>query len=311
MAYRILCFDGGGTRGLYMAVLFERLCREIPELVDRADLLAGTSAGALIALGLALGRTPEFMATTYRQRARRIFDDSWLDNIKDLGQLVGAQYENTELRRLCEEVGGATRMKELQKRVLVPAFQLDNRLPGRSWKPKFFHNILPPEGVHLDDSDAEELVVDVALRSSAAPSYFPTYQGYADGGLVANNPSMAAIALALDVRAGNQHLRDVRVLSVGMGTVPKYVDAGASGRLDWGVAQWAFPLIHILFEGVMGVADYQCRQLLGARYHRLSPLLPRDLALDDVKHLDELAGWAMREDIAPTVAWIREEFLAA
>jgi hypothetical protein len=312
MTYRIVCFDGGGTRAVYMALLFQRICAEVPELLDKTHLLAGTSAGSLISLGLALGRTPEFLAELFKARVKEIFDDSWIDDFKDLGQLIGAQYDVDNLRRIATAVAGETRLKDLRKSVIVPAYTLDNHAPGRarSWKPKFFHNIEPPDGVTRLDSDGDELAVDVALRSSAAPSYFPTYQGHADGGLVANNPSMAALALALDVRAANQQLEDIVLLSIGMGTVPKYVDCGPSGRLDWGIAQWAFPLITILFEGVMGVADYQCRQLLGARYHRLSPYLPRDLRLDDTRHIDDMASWATGQDLGPTLAWVREVFLA-
>ena len=63
----------------------------------------------------------------------------------------------------------------------------------RHWKPKFFHNL-----ERGGSKDGGELVVDVALRTSAAPTYFPSYQGYVDGGVVANNPTMAALAQALD-----------------------------------------------------------------------------------------------------------------
>ena len=53
----------------------------------------------------------------------------------------------------------------------------------RAWKAKFFHNYAG------SDSDQGELAVDVALRTSAAPTYFPSYQGFIDGGVVANNPA--------------------------------------------------------------------------------------------------------------------------
>ena len=84
--------------------------------------------------------------------------------------------------------------------VLIPSFQLDNQAPHagqRQWKPKFFHNYPGP------DSDGAELVVDVAMRTSAAPIYFPTYQSYIDGGVVANDPSMAALAHR-NCRAGDE-----------------------------------------------------------------------------------------------------------
>jgi len=54
-SYRILALDGGGIRGLYTAVLLDRLSKEVPGFADRADLLAGTSTGGILALGLAKG----------------------------------------------------------------------------------------------------------------------------------------------------------------------------------------------------------------------------------------------------------------
>jgi len=188
-AYRILSVDGGGIRGLYAAVLLDRLTLEVPTLVDRVDLVAGTSTGGIIALGLAHGLAPADLVALYRDRAKEIFDDSWLDDLKDLGGLTGADYDNENLKKLLGEIfGKRTTLKQLKKRVLVPTFDLDNESPApgkRMWKPKFFHNYPGP------DSDGEELVVDVALRTSAAPTYFPTYQGYIDGAVVANNPAMA------------------------------------------------------------------------------------------------------------------------
>src|SRR5881409_349295 len=88
-AYRILSVDGGVIRGLYAAVLLERLTREVPTLVDGVDLVAGTSTGGIIALGLANGLAPADLVALYRDRAKEIFDDSWLDDLKDLGGLTG------------------------------------------------------------------------------------------------------------------------------------------------------------------------------------------------------------------------------
>ena len=56
--YRILSFDGGGVGGLYTSVLLARLADEVPTLVSGTDFVAGTSTGAIIALGLAKGLQP-------------------------------------------------------------------------------------------------------------------------------------------------------------------------------------------------------------------------------------------------------------
>lgn len=60
---------------------------------------------------------------------------------------------------------GNSKMKNLSKKVMIPAWQLeaDDR---PSWGPKIFHNLKE------DDPVVEEVAVDVVLRSSAAPVYF-------------------------------------------------------------------------------------------------------------------------------------------
>ena len=55
--YRVLSIDGGGIRGLVTTVMLQRLAAEpgLETFLDRADLLAGTSTGGLLALGIAKG----------------------------------------------------------------------------------------------------------------------------------------------------------------------------------------------------------------------------------------------------------------
>src|SRR6185295_6286062 len=165
--------------------------------------------------------------------------DSWWDDIRDLGGISGADYDQKNLERILRNIFGNTRLQDLQKRVLIPTFDLDNENPDqdkRTWNPKFFHNF-PGE-----DTDGTESVVDVALNTSAAPTYFPSHEGFIDGGVVANNPSMAALAQTQDLRntGTSPALKDIFLLSLGTGTNLSFV----KGRnLDWGFAQWAKPLM--------------------------------------------------------------------
>jgi patatin-like phospholipase/acyl hydrolase len=304
MAYRILTLDGGGVRGVYTAVLLERISAEVPSLIGKTHLLAGTSTGGIIALGLASGFAVARLVSLYRDNAARIFDSSWLHELADLHGLSGAEYDNTNLVEILKGQFGPTRLRQLSKKVLVPSFQLDNQDPQagrRMWKPKFFHNFPGP------DSDGDELVVDVALRTSAAPVYFPTYQVYIDGGVVANDPSMAALAQALDKDTGAQKLEDLVLFSVGTGTNPTYI---AGHDLDWGIAQWANPLVSLMIDGVMGVAEYQCRRLLAGRYFRLEPRLPKPIAMDDASAVASLIDYANAVDIAAAVDWLKTTFTA-
>lgn len=305
--YRILSLDGGGIRGVMTAIVLERLEQAVPGWLERADLLAGTSTGGILALGLAFGLTPTDLRKLYELEGKKIFDDSWLDNVRDVGRLIGAEYDNRALARRLQQVFGNARLADLKKRVLIPSFDLDNEKPDpreRSWAPKFFHNFPGP------DSDGDQLVWKVALYTSAAPTIFPTVDGYVDGGVVANNPAMAAVAQTRDRRCFRRPwpLEKLVLLSIGTGRAPQWIKGR---RLDWGYAQWARPLIGILMEGLTGVADYQCRQLLGGRYHRIQPVLsPRRLVpLDDARQIPELVRWAEALPLTATVDWLRSRWL--
>ena len=270
--YRILSLDGGGIRGVLTAAVLQRLQEKVPGLIDNADLIAGTSTGGILALALAFGKSPTELRDLYYNRCGDIFDDSFLDNVFDLGRLTGAQYGNRKLRGMIRSVVGNVQLKDLKKKVLISSFDLDNEHPvpsKRTWKPKFFHNM---DG---DDNDGEELAYKVALYTSAAPTYFPSVDGYVDGGVIANNPSMAALLQTQDKRSRIKNrptLDEVILLSVGTGKPRFYIKGD---RNDWGFAQWAKPILNVMFDGGMGLVEYQCRQLLGRHYHRISPVLER------------------------------------
>src|SRR4051794_6359703 len=188
---RILSVDGGGVRGVIPAVALERLSAEpgLEGWLDRVDLLAGTSTGGLLALSLASGIDVTRIRRLYEERASEVFADTFLDDVKDLGKVLGADYKVANLEREVRSVLGDGTLGQLEKRVLVTAFDLDNEDPrARSWKPKIFHNF---PGA---DSDGERLVYRVATASAAAPTYFETYDGYVDGGVFAINPSVCALA---------------------------------------------------------------------------------------------------------------------
>ena len=299
--YRILSLDGGGIRGIYTAVLLQRLEERIPDLVDRVSLLAGTSTGGIIALGLARGFKIHEIVSLFQESGGEIFNTSRIGKLKDLGGLNGAGYNLRSLKGVLERVFNGTRLDDLEKRVLIPTFDLDDQREGveRTWKAKFFHNFPGP------CSDGGESVVDVALRTSAAPTVFPSYQGFIDGGVVANNPSMAALAQALDRDTGNRTLTDVRLLSLGTGTVPFFIQGD---QLNWGYRQWFKPLMKIMVDGAASVTHFQCMSLLRDRYHRLAPVLPERIRLDEVGKVDSLIAYAHEVKLDRTCAWLEEHF---
>jgi patatin-like phospholipase/acyl hydrolase len=193
---------------------------------------------------------------------------------KVTGGFFRSQYENKALLKALAKVFGDMKLKDLEHKVLIPTFDLDYNGFFRSWKPKFFTN--------FDPIDGEEYVTDVAMRTSAAPTYFPTYQGYVDGGLVANNPSMTALAQALNEGA---RLEDISILSISTGRTHHYI-SGTS--LDWGLSRWLTHIVTMLFEGMVDIADYQCQRILRERYIRIDTMLRRNIDLDDASGLAEM-----------------------
>lgn len=301
--YRILSLDGGGVRGLFSAVILRRLQEEVPGWLEQVDLIAGTSTGGILALGLAHGLSPLALSNLYYEESPYIFDDSVLDDVADMGRLIGADYNTEPLADVLRRVIGHTRLAELQKKVLIAAFDLDNDAEEeseRQWKPKFFHNFPG------SDSDGHRLAYKVALYTSAAPTYFPSVDGYIDGGVVANNPSLAALAQTQDRRAElspRPALHEIALFSLGTGASRHYVEGE---KHDWGYAQWAQPLVNIILGGTMGVTDYQCRQLLNNRYHRYCPLLPQAIDLDDWQKRDDLIRLGERVKLQETVRWLEQ-----
>ncbi|WP_297923230.1 patatin-like phospholipase family protein [Metallibacterium sp.] len=301
--YRILSFDGGGLRGVVTAVLLQRLQAMRPDLLANVALMAGTSTGGLIALGLRRGLAPAALRDMYLRHGAQIFDASLWQRVRSLGTLAGARYPAGGREQVLRELLGAdTRLDQLSGPVLITAFDLDPQAadPAQAtWKPKLFHN-LPGS-----DSDGVMLAWQVGMATSAAPTYFSSFDGYVDGGVYANNPAMCALAQTQDPRTGGPvPWDDIRLLSLGTGIVRSVVPGQT---VDWGYLQWAPKLVALLSDGVSGIADYQCRMMLGAgQYRRYAPFLPpgHNVAMDDVDALPWLVEWAGSLPLQPLLDWL-------
>ncbi len=308
--YRIVSIDGGGIRGLVTTILLQRIISTpgLENFLDKFDLIAGTSTGGLLSLGISNGIDLEEIRKLYVEKGPDIFDDSWLDNLADLGKLRGADYSIKPLRKELKRIFGNTTLGQLKldKRVLITAFDLDNEDPDpsrRKWKPKLFHNY-PGE-----NSDRDSLAADVGLYTSAAPTYFPSVDGYIDGGVYASNPSICALAQTQDKRyKPNPPLKDILLFSVGTGTSLQYIKGKS---LDWGYIKWIRPLIDLMFDGTAGIADYQCTQFLGSRYHRLGPVFPpgTTIPMDGVKRIRDMILFAESFHIGDTLEWLKKSWM--
>jgi patatin-like phospholipase/acyl hydrolase len=302
---RVISFDGGGVRGVIPVVVLQRLQREsgLGELLASTDLFAGTSTGGLIALGLASDLTLQSLLDLYEQRAEKIFHKTIFDDIRDLDKLIGAAYKARNLSRQLHDVFGDRRLDQLSRRVLVPAFDLDNQAAdptARTWKPKIFHNF---PGL---DSDGDQLAYRVGTYTASAPTFFPTADGYVDGGVFATNPSMCALAQTQDPRnepSDRGTLDELVMLSLGTGHSLQYIESPSH---NWGYVQWIRPLINLMLDGVNGIADYQCRQVLRDRYCRFAPTFPPgvNIGQDDTGRIPYMIEFAQQLDLSDLTAWL-------
>jgi patatin-like phospholipase/acyl hydrolase len=322
--YRILSLDGGGIRGVLPARLIEIIAQRYPNLLASVDLIAGTSAGAInaVALTFPVAKSPAELVGLYVNEGRTIFHASALDRLASGWGLIGSKYGTSGRQGVLVDALGpgseSTTLAQLTKRVVLCTFQLDSRNPispspdPRDWKAKFFHNF-PFDNGGVPNADLGVSAIDVALMSSAAPVYFPIFEGFVDGGVVANNPTMCAIAQALnhDEFVGDPNdvvnVADLRVLSIGTGAGKRHFLTEENN--SWGLSEWGFKLVDLLVDSVTGVADYQARQLLdSSHYWRLNPALDDDIGLDDVDAVPRLLqiadDWAKSPDCAAIVTWL-------
>ncbi|SHK50239.1 patatin-like phospholipase family protein [Desulforamulus aeronauticus] len=297
--YRIITFDGGGIRGALSANLIKRLNNAFPGLVQSTAFFAGTSTGSFMALGLAYGLKPEDLVHLYsEERAKFIFKNKRVEVFRP-------KYENDRLRGTLSTVfPDDLRLEDLQRHVLVPSFRVTGK-GEHKWQPIFYHNF--PDSPFL-----KEKVIDVALCSSAAPVYFPSYQNHIDGGVIANNPSTAAIAHTIDTKFANQMMGNICLLSLGTGfsSLQITADTTAWGAFDWALSTSPpFPLLNVLFDGGSEADVYYSKQILKDQYFRLNPRLNKPITLDEYKKIPYLISLAQSYNLRPTLTWLHQNWL--
>ena len=63
-----------------------------------------------------------------------------------------------------------------------------------------------------------------------------------------------------------------------------------------------------MLDDNVGLAYYQCRRVLGERYHRLDPMLSEQISLDGVDQISLLRELAVQVDLSATVVWLAQYF---
>ena len=250
---RILAIDGGGIKGIFAAAFLARLESLLGrKLVEHFDLLAGTSAGGLVALSLGLGHDAGSTVSRYEEAAPRIFKNSGL--ISQLRRLLTSKYSPIPLKRELIDHFGSARVGDSQTRLLIPTLDIAaNRVHiyKTSHHPSLFH-------------DVSVTAVEVALAAVAAPTYFPLYRtrdgaAMVDGGLWAHNPSLLAVIEAITLLDWSRD--EVAVLSIGL--PPEDVTWGKGRSPHIGAYEASFNLANLFTNAQQVSATVNCRQLLG------------------------------------------------
>lgn len=212
--FKILTIDGGGIKGLYSAKIIEHLESKYQcSISDYFDMICGTSTGGLIALALANNIPASKIALMYEQKGSIIFPkrNRWIGIFKQT--FWKGKYSDVPLQIVLQEFFGERKIGDSNNLLCIPSFSLTD---GRPWIFKFDH----VEGGL--DRDNKARVVDVALATSAAPTYFPLTEidyydnkQFIDGGVWANNPTLVGIIEALTYFVGAGKKYDcIEVLSI-------------------------------------------------------------------------------------------------
>ena len=280
--FNILSLSGGGFLGLYTVSILAELEKNLGRPIASCfDLMAGTSIGGIIALGLAAERPAIDIKSAFEKNGSKIFSDrpASTGKIRELlefcSSIQKSKYENQELRKtIIEIVGEQTIIGDLKHPVMVPTVNLTKG------KPQIFKT--PHHSTFVRDHYLK--IVDVALATSAAPTYFPISEIgdelFADGGLYANSPDILALHEA-------EHFfevpkKDIQMLSIG--TTTTNFSFSHVGRLNLGVFGWGRRLAQTMISAQQMDATYILGHQLGDRYMRIDEILSndqeRDIGLD-------------------------------
>lgn len=289
----MLALDGGGAKALFTAHVLARLEADLGVRITQAfDLIAGTSAGGLIALALGAGIRPADIVEQYATLTARVFPYGSRAKWRYALRPWTHAYSGEVLRQALEEVLGSRLLGQSHKRLIVPSWDVQR---GE------VHLFKTPHHERLR-RDWKISMVDVAMATTAAPTFFPAAavdgQRLVDGGVWANNPSVVAIGEAvsmLDVPLGG-----IRVLNVG--TVdqrtshPRRFDVG-------GWATWATTATSLMLTAASRGAQGTAMHLVGAHnYARFDVSVPGAVFTLDRADPHALAGLAAGQsrELSPT-----------
>ncbi|KAF3339429.1 patatin-like protein 2 [Carex littledalei] len=297
----MLSIDGGGVRGIIPATIIAFLESKLQELdgeearlADYFDVIAGTSTGGLLALMLAApnkDRRPLFAAKDitqfYLDHSPKIFPQKLncmrgiiSQLIKKIRILVGPKYDGEYRHSIIRQLLGQSKLHDTLTNVIIPTFDI------RILQPTIFSNFTLKFQPQKD-----ALLSDIGIATSAAPTYFPAHYfetkddkgstrefNLVDGGVVANNPTLAAVSQATrEIVTGNDQFFPIKptdyhkllVISIGTGSSKIEEKYTAQEVSKWGILRWltrkgSSPILDIFNFGSGDMVDIHLANLFQA-----------------------------------------------
>lgn len=221
--YRILSIDGGGMKGILEALILKRIVDKHPNFLKNIDLICGCSVGSILASFLAVGYEPDTCMELLELISEKLFVNPSLS-------LSKAKYNTKALKIILESCMKDKRIKDIKRHFLVDSFLIDTDATPRECQAHCFTN--------LQDGYEDERLVDICLRSSAAPVYFLPYQNYVDGGILNNTPVGVSWGYLFGEKGLQLDPKQVVCFSLSAGRPdPYYIDIKKVG--NGGMVQWA------------------------------------------------------------------------
>ncbi len=197
--YRILSIDGGGMKGVFTAYALWKLEEEHNiKVIDHFDMIVGTSTGALIAAAILVGQSGKEIFDSYMDPNNPIFEGK-RGMRERLSVLFLAQYGDEGIMDyLSGQIGDHT-LESLykvsgKKDFAFFASNFTKAKPIIYGSPSLGHSALTKQNVSA---------IEVLRTTTSAPFFFEpvkdqeTGELIMDGGLWANNPSLAGVNLAM------------------------------------------------------------------------------------------------------------------
>jgi len=279
--FKILCLDGGGIKGTFTAaVLAELETMTGKSLVDYFDLIVGTSTGGIIALGMGLELSPQKILDFYISKGPKIFPCTGL--ARKVRWMFRSKHCQNGLKTELENIFGDKILGDVKCRLVVPSYDADRgdvHLFKTSHLPRL-------------KQDWRRPVVEVAVATASAPTYFPAFRSkdgmsFVDGGVWANCPVMVGLTEALTLL--DQQLPQISILSIGTTSSPFHISDNKQKK--GGLLFWNKGIIDLCFQAQTRGILAQAGLLCGGRLLRLDQVVANSrFSLDDTNGIEGLVS---------------------